>query len=114
MIALENAMRQQFEEKLSLHLAGKYGTACDSEMRALVRRGATKAAHYGITTDDGVTAMLEWIIEEGEHFDTDPERPMVQEILNDSALPELAKLRTLADCRPWRGQELEELVESSA
>jgi hypothetical protein len=82
-------------------------------MRALVRRGAIKAAHYGITSDDGVTAMLEWIVEEGEHFDADAERPMVQEILNDSALPEKAKLRTLADCRPWRTQEIQELVESS-
>jgi hypothetical protein len=112
MVALEDAMRQRFEENLSLHLAATYGRPCDSEMRALVRRGVAKAEQYGIISDCGIEAMLEWIIGEGEHFDTDPERPMVLEILNDPALPEPAKLRALADCHPWRAPELPELVEN--
>jgi hypothetical protein len=112
MKAIEAAMREQFDQKLSAHLARKYGRACDSEMRALVRRGTAKAEKYGIASDRGIACMLEWIIEDGEDFDTDPQRPLVRELLNDSDLPEPAKLQTLIDCRPWRSPESQEMVES--
>jgi len=111
--AIEAAMKEQFDEKLSAHLARKYGRACDNEMRALVRRGTAKAEQYGIASDRGIACMLEWIMEHGEDFDTNPRHPLVREILNDSDLPEPAKLQTLIDCRPWRTPESQEMVESA-
>ena len=101
MRAMETGMVELFEEKLSRYAAGKYGMSLDST-RELVRRGMRKAEEHGLGSERGVALVVEFMVEEGENFDRDPERPLAQEILSDGELPELARLEMLIFSRPWR------------
>ena len=101
MRAMETGMLELFEERLSRHIGGKYGMSLEST-RELVRRGMRKAEEHGLGSERGVALVVEFMVEEGENFDRDPERPLAQEILSDGELPELARLEMLIFSRPWR------------
>jgi hypothetical protein len=101
MAAFEGELRELSEERLLVRFAGKFGMS-DEERRALVRRGVRKAEQYGITSDAEVATFIEWMVKEGEEFDTDPQRPIAGEILRDGGLPASVKLWTLAERHPWR------------
>ena len=101
MRAMETGMLELFEERLSRHVAGKYGMSLENT-RGLVRRGVRKAEEHELRTERGVALVVEFMVEEGEDFDRDPERPMVREILDDLELPELARVEMLILSRPWR------------
>jgi hypothetical protein len=110
MSAFEAALREQLEKRLLARLAREYSWSSE-ELRALIRRGVHKAEQYGIVGEQEVAALLGWMVEEGEHFDTDPQRPVAREILADGDLPEAVKVRMLAHWRPWRKPEPDPLVE---
>jgi hypothetical protein len=101
MQAFEVSLRENYEQRLAKYLAGKYDMKLDASLLGLVHRGVNKAEQYGFSSQQGIATFLEWMIEEGEDFDDDPQRPEARQILNDSDLPEPFKMDMLMRARPW-------------
>lgn len=70
----------------------------DEDLIALVESGSDKADSYGIVEDDDVQRFLGCMLVYGCDFDTDRDRPEVQQILGDTRLDGEEKIDLVELC----------------
>lgn len=83
---------KNFEDWMVAHLMKFFPAECqilgDPGVRATIRYGIEKAERYGIATERGVCKYIDLMYALGQDFDTNPDLPWVQEILQDETLPD--------------------------
>jgi len=86
-ISLKQDARERFEADLQAHLRSRFPQRVseigDAALAELVRSGIARAERYGVVTRMDVRRFVEYMVELGSDFDTDPAYPTVQQILND-------------------------------
>jgi hypothetical protein len=63
----------------------------NTEVREMIGYGIQKAETYDITTERDVCKYIDLMFALGQDFDTNPDLPWVQEILQDETLPDPAE-----------------------
>jgi len=83
---------KSFEDWMLVHLKNffpdEYQALGDPEIRETIKYGIGKAESYGITTEREVCKYIDLMFVLGQDFDTNPDLPWVQEILQDETLPD--------------------------
>jgi hypothetical protein len=83
---------KSFEDWMVAHLTEFFPGECRvlgyPEVRATIRYGIEKAERYGITTEREVCKYIDLMYALGQDFDSNPDLPWVQEILQDETLPD--------------------------
>ncbi len=111
MEAFRAAVRERFEERLSAHVTEKYGFVQSDATLTLVRGSIAKAEQYGLTMERSIVVLAELMVEEGQDFDSHPDRALAREILADRELPEGARMHLLLAERPWTAPPAEAVLE---
>ena len=75
MEALREPVRKRFEDEMLNHLklnfADEVGDLSETNIRALIRLGVSKAEVYGIVNSDVVCRFIEHMVMHGANFDED-------------------------------------------
>jgi len=88
MMVFEDAARRAFEDEMVAHSHTFSPSLCrvigDAQLRVALRQAMARAARYGFTYRGPLRLFIEMMFLCGSHFDTDPQYPMVGEVLRGS------------------------------
>ena len=84
----EIAAVRNFEDRMLAHLKdfapNHSKILSDDELRVVIRYGMKKAEDHGFTSERSIRIYTELILMLGSSFDTDPQLPWAEELLNHS------------------------------
>jgi hypothetical protein len=102
MEAFADDMMRRYQKRAAAHLRERFNPELanidDGQLNGMIEAGMKRAAGYGITAEADVTRFLEYTVEFGPEFDTNPTNAgWAQPILTDANLTGTAKMNRLDD-----------------